>query len=63
MAHQCSNPPVGERDVAALLGVKEQTVRAWLWRGELPEPDHLVSGRPCWHQRTIERWWAKRRQS
>lgn len=47
---------VGVREIAALLGVKEQTVRTWRYRKLLPEPDATVSGIPVWRRSTILRW-------
>jgi len=47
---------VGVREIAGLLGVQEQTVRAWRYRKLLPEPDATVSGIPVWRRSTILRW-------
>jgi hypothetical protein len=45
------------RDVAAYLGVKTGTVRAYLVREQMPEPDgHLGARTPWWWSTTIQRW-------
>ena len=37
-----------QADIAHLLGIKPQTVRAWRVRGKLPEPDCMLGDRPGW---------------
>ncbi len=48
--------PVGQSEIAELLGVAPATVRQWAWRGLLPEPEFRVSERPAWRWSTIEQW-------
>jgi len=48
--------PVGSDEIARRLGVERATVHMWRVRRLLPEPEHVVSGRPCWHWATVERW-------
>lgn len=47
---------VGEKEIASLLEVKENTVHQWFVRRMLPEPDGSVSGNPAWHWDTIQSW-------
>ncbi|HEX4756006.1 MAG TPA: hypothetical protein VH661_09700 [Candidatus Dormibacteraeota bacterium] len=47
---------VGEKEIAGMLAVKENTVHQWRARGSLPEPDGFVSGNPAWHWSTIQKW-------
>lgn len=42
--------------VAALLGVRPQTVHQTRWRQRMPEPDVTVSGHPAWRRGTIVAW-------
>jgi predicted DNA-binding transcriptional regulator AlpA len=51
-----SNEIVGEKEIAAMLAVKENTVHQWKARGNLPEPDGIVSGSPAWFWSTISAW-------
>jgi hypothetical protein len=48
--------PLGEREIADLLGVKRETVVRWKMRGLLPEPAGTVSGNPWWSDDTILAW-------
>jgi predicted DNA-binding transcriptional regulator AlpA len=48
------------RDIAALLNVREVTIRAWLSRGRFPEPDGHVGANNVWRRSTIEEWAAQR---
>ena len=48
--------PVGTADIAERLGVKQQTVAMWKYRGLLPEPRWTVSGLPAWEWSDIEKW-------
>lgn len=48
--------PVGSNDIAARLGVAEQTVKTWKQRGVLPPPSWTVSGRPAWNWPDIAKW-------
>lgn len=43
-------------EIADRLGVKQQTVAMWKYRGILPEPQWIVSGMPAWDWKDIERW-------
>jgi hypothetical protein len=47
---------VGLKEIAARLGVKQQTAAAWRHRGLLPAPEGTVSGAPAWQWPTIEEW-------
>jgi len=40
--------PVGLTEIAARLGVQEQSAHNWRTRGRLPEPRWTVGGRPAW---------------
>lgn len=42
--------------LAALLEVKEGTIRVWNSRGKLPPPDMYVSKRPAWWSSTLRDW-------
>lgn len=48
-------------DVATHIGVRPVTVRAYVARGQMPEPDGTVGGSPWWHPETITTWHAARR--
>ena len=48
--------PIGVKDVAALLDVKDRTVHIWLWRKNLPEPDFQVNDLPAWNRASIVQW-------
>ena len=50
---------VGEREIAALLGVQPNTVNVWRQRSLLPPPEGIVSGHPCWRWPTIAHWAVK----
>lgn len=47
---------VGEKEIAGMLAVKENTVHQWRARGIMPQPDGLVSGNPAWHWSTVRKW-------
>lgn len=51
---------LGTNDVAARLGVKPATVRSWLARGQMPQPDCRIGSTPGWKAETIDDWDAKR---
>ena len=53
---------VGEREIAALLGVQPNTVNVWRQRGLLPLPEGMVSGHPCWSWSTIAHWAVETRR-
>lgn len=49
--------PVGRKEIADRLGVKETTVQQWRSRGVLPDPEpSTVGGRPWWRWADVERW-------
>jgi predicted DNA-binding transcriptional regulator AlpA len=50
----------GVRQVAKFLGVQETTVRSWVSRQRMPEPDGHVGRTPVWRAETI-RGWARNR--
>jgi predicted DNA-binding transcriptional regulator AlpA len=52
---------VGTDGVAALLGVAEPTVRAYLARRQMPEPLVRLGRTPVWSRDQIEAWQATRR--
>ena len=47
---------LGNVEIAALLGVKIQTVHVWRTRGALPPPDYTLSSTPVWFRKTIVEW-------
>jgi hypothetical protein len=48
-------------DIAAMLGVEVDSVKALRKRGRMPEPDEvLATGVPTWHRSTIEVWATNR---
>lgn len=48
--------PVGEREIAELLGVQANTVHSWRKRKLLPAPHGTVSGQPWWPREVILEW-------
>lgn len=53
--------PVSLIEIAELAGVSKFTARSWSFKGELPEPQALVSGRiPVWPRVVISTWLAER---
>lgn len=46
----------GLGEIAERLGVRQQTVAMWRYRGLLPEPSWTVSGLPAWDWPDIARW-------
>jgi len=48
--------PVGLAEIAARLGVKQQTARQWKLRGLLPAAPWTVSGQDAWPWEVIEAW-------
>ncbi|HSH59429.1 MAG TPA: hypothetical protein VK988_07270 [Acidimicrobiales bacterium] len=48
--------PVGVVDIAKRLGVRQQTVAMWRYRGLLPEAPWRVSNQPAWNWPDIRRW-------
>ncbi|HJV12897.1 MAG TPA: helix-turn-helix domain-containing protein [Propionibacteriaceae bacterium] len=48
------------RQVAKLLDVRESTVRSWVARNRMPQPDGHVSRTPVWREGTIREWDAQR---
>ena len=49
-------------DVATVLGVSQSTVRAYLARGQMPDPDQRIGHMPLWKPETISIWRAARRK-
>ncbi len=47
---------LGVDDVAELLGLTVAGVRWRLGRGQVPEPDHRVSGALCWERAGFRAW-------
>lgn len=52
--------PVGSKDIAKRLGVKQQTVATWRHRGIFPEPRWWVSDSPVWQWSDVAAWAANR---
>lgn len=51
--------PVGQKDIADRLGVKQNRVAMWAQRREttgFPEPRWSVGGRPAWNWADVEKW-------
>lgn len=49
-------------DVAEFLGVEPSTVRSYVVRGQIPEPDHRLGQRmSLWRPSTIRDWASMRR--
>jgi len=48
--------PLGETEIAALLGVQANTVHQWRKRKVLPEPAGTVSGQPWWPENVVREW-------
>jgi hypothetical protein len=46
--------------VAELAGITAASVRTYLWRGTISEPDIYLGRTPYWHRATITRWLATR---
>jgi len=44
-------------DIAALLGIKPATWRAYVSRGQAPPPDGHLGRTPWWRRLTIAAWW------
>ena len=44
------------RDIPAVAGLAQDSVRRYRWEGRLPDPDGFHRGRPWWHRRTISTW-------
>ena len=54
---------VGPRDVAERLGIPRNTVLAWKLRGQLPEPELIISRIPIWRWETIHAWYEDRKST
>jgi len=50
----------GVRQVAKFLGVQDSTVRSWVSRQRMPDPDGHVGRTPVWRAETIRTWAAQR---
>lgn len=49
--------PIDMEDIATLLGVEAQTVRAWrIRRNGLPPESGYISGSPYWYREDIIAW-------
>lgn len=46
--------------VATFLGVSSSTVRAYLARSQMPEPDRRIGRMQLWRPKTIRHWHEKR---
>ena len=52
--------PVGLQETAILNGFQPETAWRWNSLGNLPKPDHRLSGNPMWMDvATIEQWAAQ----
>jgi hypothetical protein len=51
--------PVGQKEIAARLGVDESTVQKWQTRSVLPAQTWAVGGRPAWKWGVIREWAAR----
>lgn len=49
-------------DVAAYLDVGTSTIRAYLARRQMPEPDRRIGRMAVWKPATIRRWAEQRRR-
>lgn len=47
-------------EVCQRLGIAPSTWRAYVARGQAPQPDRRIGREPLWSPRTIERWQASR---
>lgn len=57
MINSDPNDPLLEiADIADRLGIKVASVRRYIARNDLPEPDTRVGRSPLWKTSTIERW-------
>jgi predicted DNA-binding transcriptional regulator AlpA len=48
------------KEVAQFLGIEEVTVRAYVTRHKMPQPDAYVGATKLWRQETIKQWAARR---
>lgn len=48
--------------VADRIGISVETLKAHRRKGLMPEPDHVIGGKPLWKIKTIDRWDAKRQK-
>lgn len=56
-----SDDLVGLGDIAAICGVRRQTVDKWRMLGKLPAPDRIVVVSPVWRRSVILAWENRRR--
>lgn len=49
------------KDVAAMVGLKEATIRRYRIRGNFPDPDGMDFGHPWWTEETVTAWIESRR--
>ncbi|WP_344802660.1 helix-turn-helix transcriptional regulator [Microlunatus ginsengisoli] len=47
-------------EVATFLGVSSSTIRSYLARGQMPEPDRRFGRLPAWRPATIRDWNERR---
>lgn len=47
-------------EVAALVGIRPDSVRRYRLRGVFPDPDGYVGRTPWWRRPTVEAWLASR---
>lgn len=52
--------PVGLKEIAERLGVRQQTAKDWKWKGLLPEPRWTVGGDAAWDWSADIEPWARR---
>lgn len=50
------------REVADLVGLKVDTIRAYVSRGLFPQPDGWLDRTPWWHRGTAEIWQRTQRR-
>ena len=53
---------VGTAELAAMAGVKANTVNQWRKRGKLPEPVAVLAQGSVWTKSDIEAWLQSRRE-
>lgn len=53
---------LGVHEMAQLAGISDSTMRAYVTRGQCPEPDYRLACGPIWRRETAEAWVAKRDQ-
>ena len=51
-----SEPLLTLGEIAEMIGVKANTVSAYISRGQMPEPDKRYGRTPLWKLSTIKKW-------